>query len=273
MISTWKKPVEVFISTNWKKIARRLHSHTVCPLPSSLQLPWFRPLSSLSDSSQTPMSTASCALISSPRYDPLPVGSVPDSWAQPPWQPQAAPASLYVRLFLRVSVLTICTSITLDHLRFLHLLCISPPLFHIPTIIVSWNALLILDFHPHPSVNIYNNSQPWNPSIPYRWMLLSALPSASPNKLTPCTPDRKNSDILGLNTAMVLAQPHQGLRTRWDLTPQNQSPQPCPGPVDAGLTVWSEYLLGILTGPLVSLLCCWQTNPTCEDSLHREPCS
>lgn len=82
MLSTWKKPVEVFISTNWKKNkvpAWRLHSHTVCPLPSSLQLPRFRPLSSLSDSSQTPMSPASCALISSPRYDPLPVGSVTDS--------------------------------------------------------------------------------------------------------------------------------------------------------------------------------------------------
>lgn len=35
--------------------------------------------------------------------------------------------------------------------------------------------------------------------------------------------------------------------TRLDLPPQNQSLQPCSGPLDAGLTVWSESLLGILT--------------------------
>lgn len=78
MISTWTKPVEVFISTIWKKFkvpSWRLYSYTVCPLP----FPCNYPVSSLYHPylmlPKLPMSPASCALISSLFCNPLPVES------------------------------------------------------------------------------------------------------------------------------------------------------------------------------------------------------
>lgn len=163
-------------------------------LAISLQLPWFRPLSSLTHL-KLPMSPASCALISAFHYNPLLVRSITESWVQPPRQPQAAPTSPHIHLFLIVSFLTICASLTLGTCGVLYFLWISQLLFYIPAIIVSWNVLLILDLHPHLSLSIHNDSQSWNPSIPHRQVLLSAAPSASPSKLMPCPSSRKISDI------------------------------------------------------------------------------
>lgn len=188
MISTWTKPVDVFISTIWKKFkvpSWRLYSYTVCPLP----FPCNYPVSSLYHPylmlPKLPMSPASCVLISSLCCDPLPVESITDSWAQPPWQPQAAPASLYIHLFSIDSSLTICALVTLGHLQFLiPALHFSASLHY--SFYHSWNALRILDFHPHPSMSISKDSQPWNPLIPHRRVLLNAVPSDSPDKLMSC---------------------------------------------------------------------------------------
>lgn len=175
------------------KFLPRSYIYILSTLSISLQLLWFRPLSSLTHL-KLPMSPASCALISALHYDPLLVRSITESWVQPPRQPQAALASLPVHLFPIVYFLTICASLTLGTCGVLYLLRKSQLLFYIPAIIVSWNALLILDLHPHLSLSIHNDSQSWNLSIPHRQVLLST-PSASPNKLMPCLSSKKNSDI------------------------------------------------------------------------------
>lgn len=204
MISTWKKPVGVFIRTIWKKFkvpSWRLYSY-VC----SLLFPWNYPISSLYHPYLTlpklPMSPAPCALISLLCCDPLPAESTRDPWAQPPWKPQAAPAFPHIYLFSIDSPPTICASVTLGHLQLLI------PALHFSTSVHYscshfWKAFPMLDFHQHPSLSISKDSQPWNPLIPHRRVLLNIVPSAASDKLMSCPQSRKNPDDLGLSIAII----------------------------------------------------------------------
>lgn len=79
MISAWKKPVEVFISTIWKKFkvpSWRLYSYTVCPLPAPCNYPVSILCHPYLTLPKLPMSPASCAFISSLCCDPLPAESI-----------------------------------------------------------------------------------------------------------------------------------------------------------------------------------------------------
>lgn len=148
------------------------------PFAIFLHLPWSRPFSSLCDASQTFHVSSLAHFVVTHCLESL--FQIPEHRLHgSPRLHQPLFTSIYFPWFLLSQFVlqphwATCSS--------LHLLWVSQPLFFIPAIIVSWNALLILDFHPCPLLSISNDCQPWHSSIPHRWVFLRAVPSTSLDK-------------------------------------------------------------------------------------------